>query len=79
MEKNAVITIVAKKTVEFKDLKKKLEFLLKKKIELVDSFSTKILKKKTKIFLLKSFNNLQIKNLKNFLFYVQKIVKALEE
>ncbi|MBD74214.1 MAG: hypothetical protein CMM96_01805 [Rickettsiales bacterium] len=47
MEKNAVITIVAKKTVEFKDLKKKLEFLLKKKIELVDSFSTKILKKNT--------------------------------
>lgn len=47
MEKNAVITIVAKKTVEFKDLKKKLEFLLKKKIEFVDSFSTKILKKNT--------------------------------
>ena len=47
MEKNAVITIVAKKTVEFKYLKKKLEFLLKKKIELVDSFSTKILKKNT--------------------------------
>ena len=47
MEKNAVITIVAKKTVEFKDLKKKLEILLKKKIELVDSFSTKILKKNT--------------------------------
>lgn len=47
MEKNAVITIVAKKTVEFKDLKKKLEFLLKKKIEFIDSFSTKILKKNT--------------------------------
>ncbi len=48
MEKNAVITIVANKTVEFKDLKNKLEFLFKKKIEFVDSFSTKIFKKKYK-------------------------------
>lgn len=47
MEKNATITIVAKKTVEFKDLKKKLEFLLKTKVEFVDSFSTKVFKNKT--------------------------------
>ena len=31
MEKNAVITIVAKKTVEFKDLKKKIRVFIEEK------------------------------------------------
>lgn len=44
MAQNFNITIVAKNTLEFKDLKKKLEFFFNTKIEIVANFSSFILK-----------------------------------